>query len=245
MPLVGGRTPQLVLGWGGAGGVVLRPTRAWLAGLVLVCFGWLASPSAVPIYDGVGSPDESYRYAGRTPAPGTATVTVRAGEGLQLKSNESGPQVLLDLGEGALVGAGMVTLTATPLTPEGAVPRGAFDGNAYRVAASDGARLEAARAQGFLFLRAAIMTSPEPVIVHRAGPAEPWQEMKSSRVGRDILSTPFRALGDYAVVSLPGAKPIETISPSTGRWLEIAGVVVAALVLGALVIRSRRPAHEA
>lgn len=213
--------------------------------LVLVSLGWLASPSAVPVYDGVGSPDEPYRFVGRSPAPGTATVTVRVGAGLELKSNESGPQVLLDLGEGALVTpTRTVTLTATPLVPDGTPPRGTFDGNAYRVVAAAGARLDAERAQGFLFLRAAVMTRPDPVIVHRDRPTDAWRELRTSRVGTDILSTPFRAFGDYAVVRPPGAKPTASISPSTSRWLKLGGVVLALLVLGALVIRSRRQAEE-
>jgi hypothetical protein len=215
--------------------------RRWLAGLALVCLGWLAAPSAVPVYDGIGSPDEPYRYAGKTPAPGVATVTVRPGEGLEVKSSESGPQVLLDLGEGSLRSTDRtVTLTATPLTPDGVPPRGSFDSNAYRIAASDGATLDAGKAQGFLFLRAAVMTRPDPVIVHRSGSGGAWREVKTARVGQDILSTPFRALGDYAVVQLPGAKPTAAVSASTSRWLQIGGVVVAALVLGALVIRSRQ-----
>jgi hypothetical protein len=213
----------------------------WALALVLVSLGWLASPSAVPVYDGVGNPDEPYRLVGGTPAPGVATITVRAGDGLELKSNEQGPQVLLDLGEGALQGSSRsVTLTAAPVTPDGAPTRGTFDGNAYRFTASGDGHLVAERAQGFLFLRAAVMTKPDPVIEFRSSPSAAWQEVRTARVGRDILSTPFRALGDYAVVRPPGAKPTASISPSTSRWLQIGGVVLAALVLGALVIRSRR-----
>jgi hypothetical protein len=208
---------------------------------VIVCLGWLASPSAVPVYDGVGAPDEPYKYVGRSPAPAAASVTVRAGQGLEIKTSESGPQVLIDLGEGAVTTtAAEYTMTATPLVPDGALSRGTFDGNAYRISVVAPARLVPEKAQGFLFLRSAVMTSPDPVIVHRAGPTDPWVEQRTKRVGRDVMSTPFRATGDYAVVRLPGAKPIDSISPSTSKWLRIGGVVLAALVLGALIIRSRR-----
>ena len=223
-------------------GVANGPVRArtWCAGLLLVCAGALASPSAVPVYDGVGSPDEPYRYVGHNPAPGTATVSVRAGDGFELKTGESGPQLLIDLGAGALLSpARDVTVTATPLPSDGPLPRGTFDGDVYRVAAP-GARLDAAKAQGFVFLRAAVMTKPDPVIVFRDAAARPWTEVRTSRAGTDIVSTPFRALGDYAVVRLPGSKPTASISASTSRLLQIGGVVLAALVLGALVIRSRR-----
>lgn len=215
--------------------------RRWCAGLAVVCLGWLASPAAVPVYDGLDTPDEPYRYAGRSPAPAAASVTVPAGKGLQLRTPEEGPQLLIDLSEDALLSTrSTVTLTATPFVPDGQPPRGTFDGNGYRIAAASPARLLPEKAQGFLWLRAAVMTEPDPVIVHRAGPTEPWVEAKTSRVGRDNMTTPFRALGDYAVVTLPGATPLTTLDASTSNWLRIGGVVLAALVLGLLVIRSRR-----
>ncbi|MCU1587767.1 MAG: hypothetical protein JWN31_1260 [Frankiales bacterium] len=217
----------------------------WCAGLAVVCLGWLATPSAVPLYDGVQTPDEPYKYAGRSPAPVAATVTVPSGKGISLRSPESGPQVLLDLSEDALVSTtGTVTITAAPFVPDGQPPRGTFDGNGYRVMAAAPARLLPDQAQGYLWLRAAVMTKPDPVIVHRATARDPWIEVKTSRVGRDNLTTPFRALGDYAMIQLPGAKPIESLSASTGRWLQVAGVVAAALVLGVLVIRGRRDSAD-
>lgn len=218
------------------------PLQRWCAGLALVLAGTLASPSVVPVYDGVGAPDEPYKYVGGSPAPAGASITVPAGSGLQLKTSESGPQLLVDVGEGAVVTtAPQITLRATPLRGDGRLTRGAFDGNAYRISLAAPGRLNPANAQGFLYLRAAEMTSPDPVIAHRELPGGPWVEQKTSRVGRDILATPFRSLGDYAVVRLPGAKPIASLTPSTSHWLQVAGVVLAALVLGALVIRSRRP----
>ncbi|MCW2545236.1 MAG: hypothetical protein JWM40_2788, partial [Frankiales bacterium] len=169
------------------------------------------------------------------------SVTRRGGHDVKQQSSESGPQVLLDLGDGAFTTtASDLTVTASPLLPDGVPPRGAFDGNAYRISVSAPAQLLPDKAQGYLFLRAAVMTSPDPVVVHRARPQDPWVEQRTSRVGRDNLSTPFRAMGDYAVIRLPGAKPIESIAPSTSKWLRIGGIVVAALVLGALIIRSRR-----
>lgn len=217
----------------------------WCAGLAVIWLGWLATPSAVPVYDGVQAPDEAYKYVGRSPAPAPVSVTVKAGQGLELKSSESGPQVLLDLGEDAIrTSATTVTLTATPFAPDGSPPKGSFDGNGYRIEAPLEARLVPERTQGFLFLRAAVMTAPDPVIVHRQRPADPWEQVRTSRVGTDNLSTPFRELGDYAVVRLPGSKTIDSLSRSTGNWLRIGGVVLAALVLGVLVIRGRRESTD-
>jgi hypothetical protein len=224
--------------------------RRWLAGALLVTVGWLASPQAVPIYDGVGQPDEPYRYAGRNPAPVAATVTVPLSTGssaaLQLKSAESGPQVLIDLAAGAFTAKGSsLTLTATPLPGDGAPPRGRIDGNIYRVSATGDAVVHPETTQGFLFLRAAVMTTPDPVIVHRDSPGAPWVEAKTTRIGRDNLSAPFRALGDYAVVRLPGSKPLsEAGALSLTRGLLLGGGVLLLLVVTVLVLRRPRAEQD-
>lgn len=223
--------------------------RRWLAGALLVSVGWLASPAAVPVYDGVGSPDEPYRYVGKSPAPAAVSLTVPASGGvsasLQLKSSESGPQVIVDLGAGAFSATGTaVTLTATPLRPDGSPPRGSIDGNVYRIAAAPGAVLRPEATQGFLFLRAAVMTRPDPVIVHRTAATGPWTELKTTRSGTDNLSTPFRALGDYAVVRLPGSKPLDAGGLSLVRVLLLGGGVLLLLTVTVLVLRRPRAEQE-
>jgi len=226
--------------------------RKLVAGLSIMALALLASPSAVPVYDGVGNPDEPYRYVGRDKPAVAASTTAQVEGGrsgpVNVKSVEQGPQVLLDLGPGAFdATTRTVTVTATPLSGDGAaVPQGTIDGNVYRITASSGATLDAERAQGFLFLRAAVMTSPDPVLVHRRLPTDPWAAARTVRAGQDILSTPFRELGDYAVVHLPGAKPLSSDSGglSTGRLLLLVGGVLVLLVITVLVLR-RRPAPEA
>lgn len=223
--------------------------RKLLAALAVVTLGWLASPSAVPVYDGVGAPDEPYKYVGRANAPASsisATARVAAGvsDSLSARSAENGPQVLVDLGSGAFAAStATVTLTVTALVGDGtAVPQGRVDGNVYRVSASTGARLLPS-AQGFVFLRAAVMTKPDPVVVHRATESDPWVKVKTVRAGQDILSTPFRALGDYAVVRPPGATPLsQTGGLSSGRLLLLGGGVLVLLVLTVAVLR--RPARS-
>ena len=222
--------------------------RRLLAALLLVAVGALASPSAVPVYDGVGQPDEPYRYVGRAKAPAasvSATADAVAGRSgsLQVKSAESGPQVLVDLGAGAFQASGPVTLTATAVAGDGqSAPQGTVDGNVYRVTVSAGALLLPDEAQGFLFLRAAVMTKPDPVVVHRASPTDPWVKVKTVRAGRDVLSTPFRALGDYAVVKVPGAKPLSSGGGITSTRLIFLGAgVLVLLVLTVLVLRRAQP----
>ncbi len=226
----------------------MRTVNRWWAGLALVTFGALASPGAVPVYDGVGNPDEPYRTVGTTPAPTTASTTVTVSGGraasVKLRSAESGPQVILDLGRDALRStADAVTVTATPLTGDTPPPRGELDGNVYRITATGGATVDRDNAQGFLFLRANVMTRPDPVIVHRATPTDPWVEQKTDRSGTDVLATPFRELGDYAVVRLPGATAISTSGGlRLGRLLLLIGGVLVLLVITVLVLR--RPAAE-
>jgi hypothetical protein len=152
--------------------------------------------------------------------------------------------VLLDLGTGGFSSTKPVTLTVTPVAGDGqTVPQGTIDGNVYRVTVSPPAQLIADQVQGFLFLRAAVMTKPDPVVVHRDSPTDPWAKVKTVRAGRDILSTPFRALGDYAVVKLPGSKPLSAGGGiSTTRLLFLGGGVLVLVVLTILVLR--RPSAE-
>lgn len=221
--------------------------RRWYAGSVIVFLGAVASPSAVPVFDGVGTPDQPYRYVGRSPAPVAVSVTVPAPHGivgnLQLSSQEIGPQVLLDLGAGALRSTkASLTVTASPLAPDPPPAGGTADGNAYRIAAPGGS-LQPDISQGFLFLRAAVMTSPDPVIEHRTGPGQPWVKVKTVRAGRDIMSTPFRALGDYLVVRPAGAKPLSSGGLTGTRLLLLIGGGLLLLVPTVLVLR-RAPADE-
>src|SRR5438105_1065265 len=83
--------------------------------LVAAVFGvvWLtAAPAAPPLYDGLGFPDEPYRYlspppgAKKTPAPSTAAadfpVTPGVGNYVELASTEVGPQVQIDFNQADL-----------------------------------------------------------------------------------------------------------------------------------------------
>jgi hypothetical protein len=220
--------------------------RRWLAGLALVTIGWAVTPGALPVYDGVGT-DDPYRYVGKKPAPTSATDTAQVQDqtslDLQIKTAEKGPQLIVDLAAGAFrATTPEVTLSGEPVAPDGALPRGEFDSNVYRVTATAGATLLAEQAQGFLFLRSAVMTEkPAPVIVHRATPTAAWVEVKTTVTGRDILATPFRETGDYAVVRLPGSKTLDQAGGLTGtRAVFLGGGVVLLVVVTVLVLRRPR-----
>lgn len=217
--------------------------KRWLAGALLVTLGFLASPTAVPVYDGVGT-DEPYRFVGKKPAPTSASDSITAHGGLvdavEFQSLEQGPQFVLSLSSGSLRTAGSsVAMRAEPSRPDGTPPRGTFDGNAYRVTATPAVTVTE-DASGFLFLRAAVMTKPNPVVVYRPDGGGAWQEVSSTRYGRDNLATKFRGTGDYAVVRLPGAKPLSGGGLGLTRALVLGGGVVVLLVVTVLVLRRPR-----
>ena len=216
--------------------------RRWLAGALLITVGWLASPTSVPIYDGLPNSDEPYRYVGKTPAPtsASATATVSGGQvgALRVQTAETGPQLLVDLAPGAFhtTSTSTVTLTGTPLAPSGTPPRGTFDSDVYRLAVTPGATLSPDQS-GFLFLRTAVMTKPNPVVVYRTGEGAAWTEVPSQLTGRDIMATTFKAVGDYAVVRLPGSKPISSGGLGLTRVLFLGGGVLLLVVITVLVLR--------
>ena len=213
---------------------------AWLAATFLVTVGWLASPATVPVYDGIGT-DDPYRFVGKSPAPtsATASVTMSGGvsQGVDIKTGETGPQLIVSLSSGSLQSsAAKLTVTAEPLAPDGALPRGTFDSNAYRISATPDATVSA-DASGFVFLRADVMTKPRPVVVFRAAPGDAWREVSTSPYGRDNLATPFKALGDYAVARLPGSTPISSGGIGLTRGLALGGGVVLLIVITVIVLR--------
>jgi hypothetical protein len=217
--------------------------RRWVAGALLVTVGWLVSPSSVPVYDGIGT-DEPYRFVGKSPAPTSAstTISVRNGvaEAVEFKTAETGPQLIVSLSSGSLDSqATKLTVTAQPFTPDGTPPRGSFDGNGYRISTSPTATVST-DAAGFVFLRAAVMTKPKPVVVVRTGPGAAWHEVTSSAYGRDNLATPFKAIGDYAVVRLPGSKPLDAGGLGLTRVLFLGGGVLLLVVITVVVLRRPR-----
>ena len=217
--------------------------RKWLAATVLVTLGWLASPGTVPVYDGIGT-DDPYRFVGKSPEPtsASASVTVSGGvsQGVDIKTDETGPQLIVSLSSGSLQSsAARLTLAAAPLAPDGALPRGTFDSNAYRISATPAATVSP-DASGFVFLRVDVMTKPRPVVVFRKGSGDAWREVSTSPYGRDNLATPFKALGDYAVARLPGSKPISSGGIGLTRGLALGGGVVLLIVITVVVLRRPR-----
>jgi hypothetical protein len=215
---------------------------------LLVCLGWLVSVQPVPLYDGIGFPDEPYRYIPARPGTGaagpatvaTATLKVAGGVntgGLIANSAEVGPQVSVYLPPRAFstTGTGPVVVTATPVLPIAPLPPGVLDSNIYSLTftSTGGTVTLVPSAQSpTVTMRAVNITPTLPVFQYRAAAGQPWKELRTRQVGRDIFNTLAPGPGDFALVHLGGSKPSGT--GSRGPLYAILGATVL-LVTGVLV----------
>ncbi|RAG80389.1 hypothetical protein DN069_38400 [Streptacidiphilus pinicola] len=208
-------------------------TRAQATRLVALCLGlltlaWLFTPpmATPPLYDGLGFPDEPYRYV--VAPPGTQRTqppSVGEDDGLVFKgvgpqvllpvSDENGPQVQAGIPASQLsVPAGTTQLVAkaTPLALQGTTPTdGTAWGNVYRltVTGDHGPVTATGRPTGdsVVSLRAPSAAQPAPVMEYRPAGGGPWRDLHTIRVGNDIYQAPLPGLGDYVLVRLaPGAR---------------------------------------
>lgn len=230
-----------------------------LAAAVVLALGWLVAPHPVPLYDGVGNPDEPYRYvvppAGyrSTPPASEARTQVDLQGGvscceLEARSDEQGPQVTVYVPRGGLRagGNGAVTLVAQPVAPPAEpapVKKGKFEGNVYRVTArgpSGTATLTPDGNRATLQLRALNGNTPGPKIWFRPDQATPWRELPTGKVGFDIFESQFVGPGDYVLVRGPGGSG-STVTVLLGI-LAVPALLIIALV--ALRLRGGPPPDD-
>jgi hypothetical protein len=215
---------------------MIRPGRAGLVLLlaVLALAGVVVArpPHAPPLYDGLGFPDEPYRWvvppsgAGRALLPTDAEVRVPVRSGTsgaaQALSGEQGPQVAVAVRDGALAapdGATTISLHAIP-RPVPATPpdRGQVVSNLYDITATVGNRaVPLAPGKTVLVnLRAESFTTRAVVICRWTGSG--WEQVPTQQIGRDIYAAQLAALGPVAVVRLDaGVRPtVSPLGPPTG-----------------------------
>jgi hypothetical protein len=179
----------------------------------------LVGPRVVPLYDGVGFPDQPYKYVGQDNAPAAIqqefSAADVAGPGITLQSAESGPQVKVVFAHDALTlpkGATHLHLSATPETITAQPSSGSITGNVYAIAATTGSgSLSVKPGFGTVYLRLpenVSFTSP-PVMVYRRSGGQ-WQRLQTQQPGADIYSAPFSGSGEYAVA-------LNTQAPATGE----------------------------
>jgi hypothetical protein len=233
---------------------VTRPATRWLvAALVALLAAWVATPAAVPVFDGIGQPDEPYRYVDppptakttKTPTAASSTVPIRAGKnvGQFVNSAESGPQISVYVASGALAvppDAESVRVTATPLAPEAPLPTdGDIVTNVYRVTAVAGASVPQITGRGTagvaIDMRAPTARQPGPVFERRT--ADGWEQLKTIRSGVDIYHTEsVTGFGEFALVQLDATGG----GGGVNYGLLFGGIGVLLLAVVIVVIRTRR-----
>lgn len=222
--------------------------RRWAVAALLVTVGWLITPQPVPVYDGVGNPDEPYRYVlppkgakdTAPPTTGTMTSPVRNGTnafGMSIQTAEKGPQASLFVPPMALASPGTkVTVTLTPQAPKDQPPGATIDGNVYLLALTDPAgpvtRTDKA-AIATLYLRATTAAQPGPLMQYRSEPTIPWQALKTSRGGMDVYVSAYAGPGQYALAFVDGQSDGTSVLP-----LVLLGVL-ALLALVVVLVRLR------
>ncbi len=214
--------------WWGALSRNERRLGAWtllLGVTLLLALTGVRPPSAPPLYDGLGFPDEVYRWvvppagAPATPAAGRAAfdVPVTAGRSAagQGASPEQGPQVALAVGSGALdvhaLGAeAAVRVAAEPVSPPAGRPTyGQLVSNVYRIRATSasGAPVPIGAGGHVVVNLRADKATRDPVVISEWDGAT-WQQLRSYQVGTEIYAAELPGWGELAAVRLaPGVSP--------------------------------------
>lgn len=232
-----------------------RAATRWLvAGVGGLLVAWSLAPAAVPVFDGIGQPDEPYRYVDppatakttKSPTEATQQIAVRDGAnvGQYANSGEQGPQVSVYIAPGSLEvpsGTTSVTLTATPLAPAAPLPTdGTILTNVYRITAqADGQDVPisgSGKDAPAVSMRAPTAKQPGPVFERRT--ADGWERLPTFRAGTDIYQTSdVTKFGEFALVEVDE----QSSSGSGVNYLLLVGGVAVLLVAGViLVIRMRR-----
>lgn len=228
---------------------VISARRRWAAGALLVALGALASPQLVPVYDGIGTPDEPYRYVA-TPASATKTAAPTSASGqsplangltasaFSVQTAETGPQFQLFLPAGGLKATGTkLVITVTPKAPTDSPPSTKPDGNVYDVAVVSyppgPVTLTPEAALATMYLRATSQKTPQPDMYYRPTASSPWQALKTTAGGFDVRVVSFKGAGEYVV-----AHPSVAKKSSGGGGVPVLALVlvVVLVVLGAVVL---------
>lgn len=221
-----------------------RAARLVPLAVVLLALGWALAPrAALPLYDGVGFPDEPYRFvappagAPHTKAPTVASVTAALPAGqnsdINAASGETAPQIIVQIVAGDLLapsGTRQVTVTATPVRPLPAPAQHYLWSNVYDIAVAPDSMLKPGPAQAILTLRAATAQQPQPQIErYQSGQ---WVSLPTYPVGRDVYEVQLTAFGRYAVI---GSEPLD-VSTLIGAHSSSAGGRIGIAVGGGVLV---------
>ena len=217
---------------------------------------WLTT-TPVPLYDGIGFPDEPYRSVparGAGPAATSAQVDLKVAAGtntggLIVNTREAGPQASVFAPPHAFAAPGStpIVLTVRPVPPQAPMPAGVLESNVYLLSltSSAGPVTVVPEAQPpAITMRSITTQAPEPVFNYRAGSAEKWRELKTRRVGRDIYNGVAPGPGEYVLVRDAVGPAQQSSGGGRGALYGVLGATVL-LVIGVIVgvrILSRRAA---
>lgn len=217
-------------------GAMRAPGPARTAGWWAVVLGVVAValvmavrvPHSPPLYDGVGFPDEPYRWveppvgAPKTPAvtPATthAAITGGASAAVRAFSAEQGPQIAFAIPEGGLkppAGAHTVTLDAVAVAPPPIKPSdGTLVSNVYSLTAkADSAGTVGLSTGTTVVVNLRADKSTQQGVVLETFTGNSWSQVATGQVGTDIYAAELGGFGRFALVRLPaGAKP--TVTPT-------------------------------
>lgn len=239
------------------------PRHSLAAAAAALGLVWLTAPG-VPLYDGVGLPDEPYRYvhppagARRTAPPTSASWQAKAAHGrcddfVDARSGELGPQVEISASPGGFKGAPTVrsfSLAADPIAAEPA-PGYAIDGNVYRVriTSTPPGPVTAIPATDHTLARIALRaTSAKPPVLtflFRPTPTTPWKRQSTEKTGNDVFATDVAGAGDYVLARVPQSALQQVIEPGsdshrlTAVLLAVTFGLIIAAVGGIRAVRSR------
>lgn len=232
-------------------GSVMSHRRFWPVALLLVALGWLVSPAPVPIYDGVGVPDEPYRFiappAGTTatapPTVATQTTPLKNGvsvRGLVLSTLEQSPQFSLYVPPASMASKGReITVRAEPTAPTDPPLGKVIGSNVYRVTFTDPegpVTVTPSLGAASMYLRA-MDTTDGWALQYRESPTSTWKQQETARSGTDTFVGSFVGPGDYALAKAPsesgGGGGIAVLPLVLGGTLLLLVVVVIAVRLRA------------
>jgi hypothetical protein len=223
--------------------------------LALLSLAWIASPHPVPLYDGIGFPDQPYRYVpprGGTPPATAAVLSLRVSGGTNSggligNSTEVGPQVSFYAPPQAfaVTGSAPIAVAARPVPLAPPNPPGVVDSNDYALTftSPDGPVTVKPDAQpAAMTMRSGSAAPNARVMEYRASGGTTWRELKTRQVGRDIFTANAPGAGDYVLVDRQGASSGKSTSRTGLYGVVGATVVLLVLVLvGVRVLSRRRP----
>jgi hypothetical protein len=234
------------------------PTRArgslrWLGVAIVLCTAWVVTPHPVPLYDGIGFPDQPYRFVpSRGGAPATAAAVqlkVAGGSntgGLIANSAESGPQVSVYAPPHAFRAAGTATiaLTARPVPPTAPLPAGRLDSNVYALTLSSAAgpvTLDPAAQPPAITMRSITVAPSLPVFQYRSSPSAPWKELRTRQVGRDVFNTTVPGAGEFVLMQGDATAKGSSGGGGSGLYVVLgAAVLLMGLVVAGVRVMSKR-----